>query len=84
VQTSFNLSPLLRVQGFAFDLLDAFAHLRAVAGVILSRTRDADDGELVGQQPLLAEVVDRGQELAAGQVARGAEDDDDAAVGSFG
>ncbi len=35
-----------------------------------------------GQQAGLLEVIERGQELALGEVAGGAEDDDDAGVGS--
>ena len=44
--------------------------------------RDADDGELVRQQPVLLEVEERGQQLALGQVARRAEDGHDDRVGN--
>ena len=41
---------------------------------------DADDGELFGEQVLLLEVEEGGEQFALGEVARGAEEDDDAGV----
>src|SRR6185369_3338966 len=40
--------------------------------------RDADDRELARQEPVGLQVVERGEELALGQVPGGAEDDDGA------
>src|SRR5205814_7252465 len=40
------------------------------------RARAADQEERLGQRPLVGQVVDRGQQLALGQVARRAEDDE--------
>jgi hypothetical protein len=36
---------------------------------------EADEVEALGQRPVVREVVERGQQLAVGQVARGPEDD---------
>jgi hypothetical protein len=42
----------------------------------------ADHRKARGQQPLLGQVVDRGQELLAAQIAGGAEDDHDRRLGN--
>ena len=42
----------------------------------MSRARRADQVEALGQRALVREVVDRRQQLALGQVARAAEDDE--------
>ena len=47
---------------------------------VSSRARDADDRELLGQQLPVGERVERGDQLALRQVARGAEDHEDARV----
>jgi hypothetical protein len=41
----------------------------------------ADDGEFFGQEAVLLEMKERGQQLALGQVAGGAEDHDDGGLG---
>src|SRR6185369_16855410 len=43
--------------------------------------RDADDRELTRQEPVRLQVVERGEELALGQIPGGAEDDDGARSG---
>ena len=43
--------------------------------VALRTAGEADDREIVRQQPVLGQVIKRGNDLAVGQVARGAEDD---------
>ena len=55
-----------------------------VGGELIAQraARHADDGELFGQQVGLAEVKERGQQLALGEVARGAKDDENAGVGN--
>ena len=65
----------------AAKLDDASAH---VGGELIAQraARHADDGELFGQQVRLEEMKERGQQLALGQVARGAEDDENAGVGN--
>ena len=43
--------------------------------------REAENGELLRQQIVAAKVVERREELARGQIAGGAEDHHDAAIG---
>ena len=59
---------------------DAVLHVGG-EGVLQRAAGYADDGDLFGQQAGLVEVIERGQELALGEVAGGAEDDHDAGVG---
>ena len=59
---------------------DALLHIRGEAG-FKRAAGDADDGEVLGQKIGLLQVIERGQEFALGQVAGGAEDDDDAGLG---
>ncbi len=59
---------------------DAVLHVGG-EGLFERTAGDADDGELLGKKAGLLEVIERGQELALGEVAGGAEDDDDAGVG---
>ncbi len=47
----------------------------------LLRSGDADDGELLRQQVAEGERVERGEDLALGEVSRGAEDRQDARLG---
>ena len=42
--------------------------------LVIEPAREADDSELVGEQPGFGEIVERRDQLAPGQVARGAED----------
>src|SRR5262249_26785447 len=58
------------------ELLDVVVELLAIAVVVHRGAREADDRELLRQQPLALEVVERRDELALGQVAAGAEDHD--------
>ena len=64
----------------AAELDDAFAH---VGGKFIAQraARHADDGELFGQQIGLKEMKERGEQLALGEVAGGAEDDENAGLG---
>ena len=48
--------------------------------VVLGAARNADDGELLGQQSAESERVDRGDELALREVAGRAEDDEHARI----
>ena len=71
----------LGVGGFDTAALDD-AVLHVGGEVVAERAAgDADDGEFFGKKAGLVEVIERGQELALGEVAGGAEDDDDAGVG---
>ena len=64
--------------GILAELLHAGAHLFAEAVVGKRRAGDADNGEAGGKPAVEGEPVERGQQLALGEVAIGAEDDDDA------
>ena len=55
-------------------LLDGLLHLHPEVLVRLLRARDPDQVEPLGQRPLVGQVVERGQQLAVREVARGAED----------
>jgi hypothetical protein len=55
--------------------LDRLLHDLAELVVGLLAARGADQVEALGQRPLVREVVERGQQLALGEVARRAEDD---------
>ena len=55
----------------------AFEAVRSEVG-----SGEADDREAARQELVAGKVVERGHELAAGKVAGGAEDDDDARLGS--
>ena len=59
---------------------DALLHVRG-EGLLERPAGDADDREVLRQQPGLLQVIERGQELALGEVAGRAEDDDDAGIG---
>ena len=65
----------LRVGRAARVLLDRLARHVAEVVVGLLAARDADQVEALGERALVGEVVERGQQLAAGEVAGGAEDD---------
>jgi hypothetical protein len=70
------------VNGFAAgELLDGFAALLAVVVIGHGGARIADEREFVGQELLAGELVDGRDELALGEVAAGAEDDEDAGGG---
>ena len=65
----------------AAKLDDALAHVGRE--LIAQRPpRHADNGKLLRQQPILLEVEERRQQLALGQVARGAKDDHDDRIGN--
>ena len=65
----------------AAEFNDASAHLRRE--LIAQRSpRHAHYGELIGQQPHLFQVEERGQQFASGQVARGAEDHQNPRLGN--
>ncbi len=70
---------ILRVDAAKFD--DAGAH---VGGKFVAEraARDADDGELLGQKVRLPEMKERRQQLALGEVAGGAKDDEDGRIGN--
>ena len=57
------------------ELLDGVLRLRAELLVGVVRARHADEVEALGQRALVGEVVERRQQLALGQVAGRAEDD---------
>jgi hypothetical protein len=59
----------------ARELGDRLARLPTELVVRQLAARDADQVEALGQRPLVGQVVEGGQELAAREVARGAEDD---------
>ena len=59
----------------ATEFDDAFAHV--LGEFVAERAAGyADDGELLGQEAGLKKVIERGEKLALGQVARSAEDDE--------
>src|ERR1035441_1471777 len=64
--------------GVLAELLHAGAHFFAEVIVGERRARNADDGESRGKPPVEGQPVERGQQLALGEVAIGAEDHDDA------
>lgn len=70
--------PFGRIDGVGCELLDVGRHLLTETRVISRRDGHADDGELFRKQTDAAEVEERGDELALGQVAGGAENDEDA------
>ncbi len=65
----------------AAKLDDAGAHVCREL-VAQGPARYADDGELLGQQVGLAQVKQRGQQLALGQIAGGAKDHQDPRIGN--
>ena len=68
--------PDIGVEGGVFgELLDGIEHLLAELVVGEGRARDAHDGETGRQAPVVGQTIERGQELALGEVAIGAEDD---------
>ncbi len=72
-----QLGPRRLVHGLApGELGDALLHL--VGEVGLGPPRHAHHGEAAGEHPAQRQVVDRGHQLALGEVARGAEDDEGA------
>ena len=66
------------VDAAKFD--DAGAHV-GCKFIAERAARDADDGELPGQKARLPEMKERRQQLALGEVAGGAKDDDDGRIG---
>ena len=69
--------PDLLVQGPRPAVLrHGFVQLLAILLVAQGLARRAHDGERRGEQPLQREVVQRWDELALGEIARAAEDDD--------
>ena len=88
--TDFSLPDDVRMRGFArrTTVADALANallgvagdgvveLRPVLGVGELLAADPHDGERGGEQALPGEVVQRGHELARGEVPRAAEDDE--------
>ena len=61
-------------------LLHRLLHPLAELVVALLAARNADDGETLGEQPAEGERIQRREELPLGQVAGGAEDDEDARI----
>ena len=57
-------------------MTDRFVQLLAVLLVAQGLPRGTDDRECRRQEPLQGEVVERGDELALGEIAGAAEDDD--------
>src|SRR6266550_3823206 len=75
-------APDLFVQGSrAAVLTDRLVQLLAVLLVAQWLPRGTDDGERRRQEPLQSEVVERGDELALGEIAGAAEDDDRRGLG---
>ena len=75
--------PLPHARGGRLDageLRDRLAHARAELLVAHLRPAHADDGEGLGQHAALEHRPERGDELALGEIAGGAEDDEDAGV----
>ena len=64
----------------AAEVDDPLAHVRGEF-VAERAARHADDGELFGQQVGLKEVKERREQLALGEIARCAKDDENAGVG---
>ncbi len=60
---------------------DAIARGAAEVVVAEGRAREAQDGKVFGHQPCLEQVEQRWDQLAVGQVAGGAKDDDGAGRG---
>jgi hypothetical protein len=60
----------------ARERADGLARQRPELVVGLLRARDPDEVEALGQRPLVGEVVERRQQLAAREVPRGPEDDE--------
>ena len=58
----------------ARELADRLLALLAVIGVLLIATRNTDEVKALGQRTVVSQVVQRRQQLAARQIARGAED----------
>ena len=56
-----------------YAAIDSLCLAELVVGLLAPR--DADQVEALGQRALVREVVERGQQLAVREVARGAEDD---------
>ena len=73
--------PQIVVDGAGGKLLEVFGDLLARIVVAHRIAADADDGKFARQQLLAGEVVERGNQLAAGQVAGKAEDHHDAGIG---
>ena len=59
------------------ELFDVGRHLRTEAGVVARSDGDADHGEALGQETQAAQIEEGGDELAFGQVAGSAENDED-------
>jgi len=77
VQVLREAAPDLLVQRLrAAVLRDRLVQLVAVLLVAQRLTRGTDDGERCRKEALQREVVERGDELSLGEVARAAEDDD--------
>ena len=74
-------SQILGVDGSAGKVLEVFGGFFARVFVAHGAAAETDDGEIRREQLLAGEVVERRDELAAGQVAGEAEDDHDARVG---
>ena len=68
--------PDVRPERLATVLLDGGAHGLAKLRVAARRARDSDDGDLLGEIAVGGEGVEGGDELALGEVTRGAEDRD--------
>ena len=73
--------PQIVIDGAGGELLEVFGELFAGIVVAHGTAAHADHGELARQQLLAGEVVESGNQLAAGQVAGKAENDHDARIG---
>jgi len=82
VQVLGEAAPDLFVQGLRPAVLrDRLVQLPAVLLVAQRLTRRADNGEGRREETLQSQVVERGNELSLGEVARAAEDDDGRGLG---
>ena len=84
VEAVAKVGPGGRVDLAGGEGLDVLRHELAEALVVHGLAHHAHEGELPRQEAVRAQVVERGQELAPGEVARGAEDDDGARVAGAG
>jgi hypothetical protein len=81
VQRLAELGPELLLHRHRGELGDVLGLLLAELLVGHRSASDAHDGDLARQEPVRLEVVESRQELALGEVSRGAEDDDRAGSG---
>src|SRR3989449_3844219 len=66
----------LRLAAVARELVQRVSHRRPERRVVESLSRDADHGEARREEAVLPQVVQRGEQLAACEVASSAEDDE--------